>query len=76
MPIKQVVVNSSPLITLYKSQLSDLLPQLFGEVQVPPAVWQEVTARKDDVAARSLPQTTWVIKTKTVTLNPLVRSIR
>lgn len=72
MPINQVIANASPLITLYKSQLADLLPQLFGEIQVPPAVWEEVTARKDDIAAWSLPQTPWIVKTKPVTLNPLV----
>ncbi|PZO22883.1 MAG: DUF3368 domain-containing protein [Leptolyngbya foveolarum] len=72
MPIKQVVVNSSPLITLYKSQLAELLPQLFGKVQASPAVWQEVTVSKDDIAARSLPQSTWAVQTETVTLDPLV----
>lgn len=72
MPIKQVVINSSPLITLYKSQLEDLLPQLFGTVQVPPVVWTEVTACKDDIAARSLPQSNWAIQTETITINPLV----
>ena len=48
MPIKHVIINASPLITLYKSQLADLLPQLFGQVSVPPAVWREVTACKND----------------------------
>lgn len=72
MPIKKVVINSSPLITLYKSQLAGLLPQLFGTVQVPPAVWKEVTACKDDIAARSLPQSNWAIQTETTAINPLV----
>ena len=37
-----VVANSSPLI--YLAALSDfeLLPRLFGEIQIPPAVWMEV----------------------------------
>jgi hypothetical protein len=49
MLIKQVVVNASPLITLFKGQLVDLLPQLVEQVQVPPAVWQEVTLSKNDL---------------------------
>jgi predicted nucleic acid-binding protein len=72
MPINHVVVDSSPLITLYKSQLAELLPQLFGQVQVPPAVWQEVTAAKDDIAARSLPQLKWIIRTEEIATNPLI----
>ena len=72
MPIEQVVINSSPLITLYKSQLAELLPQLFGTVQVPPAVWQEVTACKNDIAAQKLPHASWAIQTEAITVNPLV----
>lgn len=74
MPIKNVVVNSSPLITLYKSQLADLLPQLFGQIKVPLAVWQEVTATKNDIAAESLPDAQWVIQTQVPTIHPLVSS--
>lgn len=66
MPIERVVINASPLITLFNSQLADLLPQLFGVVKVPPAVWQEVTAHKSDIAARSLPQAAWAKQTKPV----------
>ncbi len=42
MPIERVVINASPLIVLFKSQLADLLPQLFTEILVPKAVWDEV----------------------------------
>ena len=52
MSIKKVIVNSSPLIVLFKSQQADLLAQLFDEILVPEAVWDEVTAgSKNDVAA-------------------------
>jgi predicted nucleic acid-binding protein len=74
MPIKHVIVDSSPLITLYKSQLAELLPQLFGQIKVPPAVWQEVTTAKDDIAARSLPQSKWIIQTEAIAINPLISS--
>jgi predicted nucleic acid-binding protein len=72
MRIEYVVVNASPLITLFKSQLADLLPQLFDQIQIPPAVWQEVTASKDDIAAQSLPQTNWATQTGAININPLV----
>ena len=72
MPIKQIVVDASPLITLYKSQLANLLPQLFAQVQVPPAVWQEVTAAKDDISAQSLPQSNWATRTEAIALTLLI----
>jgi predicted nucleic acid-binding protein len=72
MTIERVVVNASPLITLFKSQLADLLPQLFGQVQVPPAVWLEVTASKDDIAAQMLPYSSWATQTEEIAIHPLV----
>lgn len=72
MPIKTLVVNSSPLITLYNSQLVHLLPQLFSNIQVPQAVWREVTAYKTDVAAQALPQASWITKIEAVSIHPSV----
>lgn len=72
MPIKQVIVNASPLITLFNSQLANLLPQLFGVVEVPPAVWQEVTAHKTDLAAQSLPNTPWIKQTDAISIAAIV----
>jgi predicted nucleic acid-binding protein len=72
MLIERVVVNASPLITLFKGKLADLLPQLFSEVQIPLAVWQEVTATKDDIAAQTLPSVSWVQKTEAVVINPAI----
>ncbi len=66
MPIKSVIVNASPLITLFNSQLETLLPRLFDTVEVPPAVWQEVTAHKTDLAAQRLPQTDWIKQTNAI----------
>ena len=42
MRIEQVVVNASPLIVLLRSGQAELLPQLFSEIVIPEAVWQEV----------------------------------
>ena len=36
------VLNASPMITLCKSGQENLLPQLFGEIVLPGAVWEEV----------------------------------
>jgi predicted nucleic acid-binding protein len=55
--MQKVVINTSPLIVLFKSQLSDLLPQLFTEIIVPGAVWDEIIeAGKTDAASRQLPR--------------------
>ncbi len=39
MRIDAVVVNASPLITLFRSGQSDLLPSLFNRIVVPEPVW-------------------------------------
>ena len=41
--INCVITNSSPQIVLFKSIQAELLPQLFNEILVPEAVFQEVT---------------------------------
>jgi predicted nucleic acid-binding protein len=62
MRIERVVINASPLITLFKSQLVSLLPQLFTHIVLPQGVFNEITASQyiDDPAAKGLPQTTWI----------------
>jgi predicted nucleic acid-binding protein len=55
MRIEAVVVNASPLITLFRSGQADLLPRLFSRIIVPDAVWRDLTvAEWDDAAARDL----------------------
>ena len=44
MLIKQVIINYSPLITLFKSQQADLLYRLFTDILIPERVWNEVIA--------------------------------
>lgn len=61
MKINRVIVNASPLIILFKSRLSHLLPQLFEEILIPESVWDEVTTKKGtDITARELPSVPWV----------------
>ena len=44
-PMRKVIVNSTPLITLCKVNLLDLLKRQYGEITVPEAV-SEKSARK------------------------------
>jgi len=59
MPIDRVVINASLLIVLFKSGQADLLPQLFDEILVPQAVWEEVTISQNDIASQQLPNASW-----------------
>lgn len=59
MLIKRVIINSSPLIVLLKSQQAQLIPQLFTEILVPSGVIEEVTT-KDDAASTQLPSISWI----------------
>ncbi|MCF7997116.1 MAG: DUF3368 domain-containing protein [Chromatiaceae bacterium] len=73
MPIDRVVINASPLITLFRSGLHPVLPQLFPELLVPDAVWNEVVSKTyDDPAARGLPTASWARRTA-ATLDPRVQ---
>lgn len=45
MRIEAVVLNASPLITLFRSGQADLLPRLFNRIVVPEVVWQESLRR-------------------------------
>lgn len=61
MRIEQVVINASPLITLFRVGLHPLLSQLFTDLVVPDAVWDEVVSgAHDDPATRGLPLAPWV----------------
>ncbi len=63
MLIEQVVINASPLITLFRANLHPLLPRLFPEVLVPDAVWAEVVNRThSDPATRGLPKADWALR--------------
>lgn len=58
MLIDKVVVNSSPLIVLFKSGQEELFPQLFSHIVVPEQVYDEVSASgNEDAATIALSQT-------------------
>jgi predicted nucleic acid-binding protein len=61
---KKLIVDSSPLIVLLKSDLEFILPKLFEEIIVPEMVWQEVLAGKQsDIARQKLAQLSWIKRT-------------
>lgn len=63
MRIEKVVINSSPLIVLFKTGQSDLLPLLFERIVVPEQVFTEVTdGNGDDSAQKDLPLVEWIIR--------------
>lgn len=73
MRIERVVVNASPLITLFKSGQAQLLPALFDTVYVPDAVWREITdAGHDDAAATNLRGATWAEWLPPQAIDPLI----
>lgn len=60
MRLERVVINASPLITLFRAGLHPLLPQLFPDLLVPEAVWVEVvSSTHDDPATQGLPRSDW-----------------
>lgn len=73
MSINRVIINSSPLIVLLKSQQFQLIPQLFIEILVPSGVFEEVTA-KDDTVSRILPSLSWIQVVEVNTIAPEVAS--
>lgn len=71
--INRVIINSSPLIVLFKSQQAELLSQLFTEILVPEGVWNEITeAGQNDVASQQLPNTSWVQRVEVEVIAPEV----
>lgn len=73
MSINHVIVNSSPLIVLFKSKQAELLPQLFKSVLVPSGVFEEVTAAgSTDIAARELPRVPWIQQVEVTAIVPEV----
>jgi predicted nucleic acid-binding protein len=70
MPVANIVLNASPLILLCNSDLSFVLPELFPEIVVPEAVWQEIVGGSHlDRAGQMLPELDW-LKKESVNLVP------
>ncbi|MEZ4526173.1 MAG: hypothetical protein R2941_09670 [Desulfobacterales bacterium] len=63
---KGIVVNASPLITLFKSGLASVLPKLSDRIIVPDSVWQEISVCKD-AAFTGLSEADWAVRKKVET---------
>ena len=71
MPINHVIIDSSPLIVLFKSSQYELLPQLFTEIIVPSGVFEEVVLVKNvDAASRELSNMPWIQRVETTSISP------
>jgi len=69
------VVNASPLIFLSKAGLIDLLRVVSPQVMVPEPVAMEISRRgSDDVTAKALADTPWLISVPVTTIQPLIQS--
>ena len=47
--MREVVVNSSPLIALSGLHRLDVLQGLYGEIYIPEAVYEEISAKQESV---------------------------
>lgn len=72
---KILIVDSSPLIVLLKSNLENILLDLFDEILLPDAVWNEIlNGQDDDIAKRKLPSLTCVKRVSNPNVNPLTEN--
>jgi predicted nucleic acid-binding protein len=61
---KAIIIDSSPLIVLLKSDLENILPELFEEIFLPEAVREEIlSGQEDDIAKQKLPLLSWIRQT-------------
>ncbi len=58
--MRKVTVNSTPLISLCKIDALDLLRKRYGEITIPEAVFQEVTAKNDQVKELLFANRSWI----------------
>ena len=71
-----VVADSTPLITLMKALRLDLLRQLFGEIQIPTAVFEELTTNLTYQSEADLIKNSEYIKVVNVTNTDAVSILR
>jgi|YNPNPStandDraft_1061719.scaffolds.fasta_scaffold65019_3 predicted nucleic acid-binding protein len=73
MRFERVVVDASPLICLFRCGLQGLLAQLWNDVAVPEAVWQEViNGPPDDRATTGLVSAHWARRVSVAVVPPVV----
>ena len=72
MRIDKVVINASPLIFLFRSELHDLLPALFQEIVIPGAVWNEVLRGGHEDKTSALRISSWAIQKDIGNIDPVI----
>ncbi|HEC85378.1 MAG: DUF3368 domain-containing protein [Candidatus Parabeggiatoa sp. nov. 1] len=61
MQVTEIIIDSSPLITLFRSHQAHLLEPLFTNIWVPNAVFEEVTDDEhNDLASQGLVNAAWL----------------
>jgi hypothetical protein len=73
---KIIVSNSTPLINFATVNQLDLLEQLFGQIFVPQAVWDELVIKGADYASATLIKEAKWIKRKSITNQKLCNVFR
>lgn len=72
---KTIIADSSPLIVLLKSDLENILPELFDEILVPEAVWQEIlSGGTNDAAKQKLSFLLWIKRVTATDSNEEIES--
>ena len=72
---KTIIADSSPLIVLLKSDLENILPELFDEILIPEAVWQEILSGGEaDAAKQKLPFLSWVKRIPAISVNEAIEN--
>ena len=60
MPVKPVVVNSTPLVAFWAIGRLDILHSLFGEIVIPPAVREEFLSTEKELRRKALRDESWI----------------
>jgi predicted nucleic acid-binding protein len=60
MPVKPIVVNSTPLVAFWAIGRLDILHSLFGEIVIPPAVREEFLSTEKETRRKTLREETWI----------------
>jgi predicted nucleic acid-binding protein len=74
MLVDKIVLNASPLILLSNGDLAFILPELFSEIVVPEAVWQEIVDGPHvDQATHLLPGLDWLKQERVAAMPDVIR---
>lgn len=59
--MRKVIVNSTPLIALCNANLLFILKELYGNITIPQAVFDEVTAKPDSACLQIKENLDWIL---------------